>query len=107
MTLYEVLTKAQDLIRDPKHWTKGSFAINKNGNRVDPSSDKAFCFCMVGAIYRTGSDRNKESEAINVLSTQTTGGAILVFNDSPTTSHEEVMSAFDRAREMALQEKQA
>ena len=54
---YKVLSAAQNLIRDPAHWTKGAYARNELGDRVGPHDPSAVCWCFAGAVIRCGGGR--------------------------------------------------
>ncbi|MBD9544279.1 hypothetical protein IB276_33070 [Ensifer sp. ENS04] len=103
MTPLDLLTEAQKLIRDPKHWTQGVYARNKDGNEVSSRNPDAVCFCSMGAIYVAAGEHLYEKphlEAVRLLNTVIDIDAgIPRFNDTHT--HEEVMELFDRARELA------
>lgn len=105
MTPYEVLTKAQDLIRDPKNWTQGQYARQKYGAPVSPLHKGAVCFCSHGAMIKIQPEATNQRIAARILLRNCMEFSIADFNDSHT--HAEVMNAFDRARELASQEKQA
>lgn len=42
--------KLTTLYRSKSRWTKGHYALDKNGNIVDFKDEKAACFCLAGAI---------------------------------------------------------
>lgn len=99
------LTKAQDLIRDPDHWTQRSYARDRTGNDTPVWSDDAHCFCTLGALRRVvGDDRGAlyvacrnliDDATISIIPEMTT----VEFNDR--FSHEAVMKLWDKARELA------
>lgn len=103
MNAAEILTKAKALIDTPDKWTKGEFARDKNGSRVDANSNYAVCFCSIGAIRKVAPCRGSEYErgyisALQALATAC-GKEPAVYNDFAT--HEDVMEKFDRAIEWA------
>jgi len=100
-----LLTEAQELIRDPVHWTQEAYYRNAEGeppqddspNFLDP---KAVCFCSLGALNRMGVSYPLRTRALAVqLLQEVMGTTIPHFNDSRT--HADVMLAFDRARKLA------
>lgn len=109
MTPYEILTKAQDLIRDPKNWTQGAYARTAIGTPVLSRDEDAVCFCSLGAISKAAKDArlsvNTKSFLRTAIRDRCEYASIDTFNDNHT--HAEVMSAFDRARDLASQEGQA
>lgn len=109
-TVLTTLTEARALIDSPEKWTRGAFARNSKGEKVEVYDPNATCFCVLGALIRC------ESESVDFLKTarplrkafielgtpaadfeQTLPG----FNDSIATTHEIVLTAFDKAIEIA------
>lgn len=101
--LYKVLDTAQGLISNPDNWGKGARAIDVDGVRVSPTSEKAVCFCMIGAIQRAeiivGSFHL--SDAITFMQSMVPHGSIAGFNDQPYRTHEDVMDMFRVAKAAA------
>lgn len=102
----ELLTKAQDLIRDPKNWTQGTYARTKDGTAIQSLDGRAVCFCSLGAINRastrissntTVTAKHILSRAARELTGENRGAAY--FNDNET--HKKVMAMWDRAKELA------
>lgn len=97
MDKIEVLVKAKELLSDPEKWYKGYFAVNKNGKNVSSISDKAYKWCMTGALSKVCPyDVDARHAAIDQL-TFTLREGIPGFNDAPDTTHQDVMNAFDKA----------
>jgi hypothetical protein len=110
MKTSEVLTKAKELIATPDKWYQGDYT-NNNG-----------CFCALGAIGEV----SLKSDSVDVwyygFASESKAGTLLrkvvdsymiengyrdsttfaVFNDN--NSHDDVMSAFDKAIELAKAE---
>lgn len=102
MTPKEVLIAARALISDPGKWTRGDYAIDKDGKTVSVLSQDATCWCALGAIRKAGHyycDRNEPALFLERAIFGEKIDFIDVFNDSHT--HEEVIAAFDRAIELA------
>jgi hypothetical protein len=100
----EILTAAQELIRNPAHWAKGDFAFDDNGGAVDPTSSEAICFCALGAIGHVLGHVPDDHDTFDLLGRALNDhrvGAVPEFNDQPVTTHAEVMAMFDKARELA------
>jgi hypothetical protein len=101
----EILIEAKRLISDPGNWLKMSFS-----NADDPTSPRATKFCAAGSIHRAAGQPM-------IIGAHTRGGPFEFFrqaigqkhigdwNDEHT--HEEVMSAFDRAIELAKKKEEA
>ena len=89
------LSKAKEMISDPKVWSKGIKAFRVNGN------------CMITALYEIYKDDNNNTPvyktAIEYLSECIAGGnednpfKIIDFNDDENTTHDMVMKMFDDA----------
>ncbi len=47
---HQLLQDARALIADPKNWTQGAYARDKDGINVGTSSPQAVCFCGNGAL---------------------------------------------------------
>jgi hypothetical protein len=101
MNTLEILIEARKLIEEPENWTQVYYALDGDGELVEPSHSNATCFCMLGAIAKaTGDDAGliEFTPAVQRLRFSV-GGPIVPFNG--TASHDEVLSAFDRAIEAA------
>lgn len=92
----EVLRAARNLISDPKHWTRGSFARDKEGRMVLPEDRRATQWCAAGAIYATTRDRATRGCAQNALRHALPAGGIWLNNDQDD-GHERMLAAFDKA----------
>ncbi len=94
-TTYQILTEAQELIRDPARWTQGAYARDAAGNPVGVRSDRAVCWCSAGAIKKVGGDGVYARMLMEILQEC----AIVHTNDD--RGHDTVMALFDRVREKA------
>jgi hypothetical protein len=99
MDTYEVLTNAQNLIRDPARWTKGQYAKDADGWVTDACHPDAHCWCSLGALDRCTPDEETYMRARQYLGLAVKFKGVTTFNDSGT--HADVMAMFDRARELA------
>lgn len=50
MASADILRAARARIEDPKNWTTKAFAKDAKGNAVFGDSDKAVCWCALGAV---------------------------------------------------------
>ncbi len=50
MKISETLDAAADLILQPGKWTRGTYARDKLGHGAFATSEKATCFCALGAV---------------------------------------------------------
>jgi hypothetical protein len=94
MSAAVALQSALSLIDLPGRWTKNAMALDAAGNEVDQKSDKAVCFCMVGALQRVPCSSTDYGIAIRHLRLAC-NGSIFEFNDSH--GHKAVKSAMRRA----------
>lgn len=105
-TPLDILTAARNILADPTAWTKGEFAKGKSGRAVSPFGPYATCFCAIGALQRAAgrelakADRktsNSYVDARAVLEAETPRQIVTMFNDSPQTSHEDIIGVFNLA----------
>lgn len=95
----EILVETRELIHNRDRWIKGRLATDIDGNSVPTYSDKAVCFCLLGAILKAKqilrvveySDRT-ESFITEYLKPKYIG--IGPFNDKST--HEEVINLLNK-----------
>lgn len=99
MNTLELLTKAQDLIRDPAHWTQETYARDGRGNACSTTDPAATCFCSVGALYHAADHQFRFAHLAEDVLEKVVGVDIPIFNDSHT--HAEVMVMWDKAKELA------
>lgn len=95
MKTLDVLKAAKQLISTPERWTAGSYARDKSGVPVLSVSTKAACWCAIGACAAVEPD--VLTGAFEALKSVVPGNSISKFNDHPSTTHADVMAAFDRA----------
>ena len=106
MTPLQTLKAARDLISDPARWTQRFKALDEFCLPVDPTSEKAICFCSLGALQNvTGLSRYHQPvfEAAKALNRKlpiylTLGDDEADFTDfNDTHTHAEVLALFDAA----------
>lgn len=106
--VHELLTRAQDLIRDPKNWVQFSLAMTAAGAPVLPYHDSAVRFSSYGALERVAwSSAIRDPsyrQALQVLKSTLLrlSGHEYVGAYDDASNHEEVMLLWDKARELAL-----
>ena len=97
---HQILVEARELLSVPERWTKDEYARDPSGEAVMPLSERAVCWCTIGAMYRiAGAHGDELRKAKRALERATQDGAIAVFNDDPSRTHAEILAAFDRAIE--------
>ena len=99
----QILIDARKLIEAPERWTQHTYAKTKNGLEVSSRDRRAVCWCSAGAYNKVTEDMDYSSPkallAWDALVSAT--GIVTKFNDTHT--HAEVLAAFDKAIEMAVQ----
>lgn len=99
MSTVQILKNARALIADEKNWAQKANARDEDGIEVRVGSDRAYSFCVIGALFRA-SDMDGAKDAREVIRdaiSEITGGdrSITRFNDN--RAHADVLIAFDRA----------
>ena len=94
----DTLRRARAMIDAPEKWCKGAF-------------DAGGRFCMLGAVIRSKPRFEDFAEGIEfvgkcdaALRRASGGWSTMSWNDDADTTHADVMSAFDRAIELAERE---
>ena len=106
MNAHNVLIAARSLIDHPNKWIKGNYAKDKNGVIVAVADRYAVCFCSKGAIIKTSSwdDIVQVEDDLNEATRLVTDGvftSIILFNDHPQTTHDQILKVFDKAIEIS------
>ncbi|MGH2595801.1 MAG: DUF6197 family protein [Actinomycetota bacterium] len=98
MDAYDVLLKAQELIRSPEHWCQGVLAKDRSGMPT-VNLKAAYSRCSLGALKTLSEQPTYQEGAALYLAAWEMGFRdVSALNDSCT--HEQVMQMFDRAREI-------
>lgn len=106
-TPLEVLRLARAKITDPKAWTKNKSARDSGGKAVSADSDKAVCWCSIGAIHAVCSDVKLRAQGYKLLALlvkeQDEEGIwnVMRLNDDPSTQHFQILAMFDKAIALA------
>lgn len=109
----DILDRAADLIEPEGAWTQNYFALNGEGEEVDPNRLSAVCFCARGAIYhalKKNPLKVTEDEAVRVFAPLVKAiGAdsyygIETWNDDPSRTQSEVVSKLREAASLARKE---
>lgn len=111
MKTSDLMIEAKKLIDTSEKWTQGNFATDKYGMEVSYASEKATCFCSLGALrsvaykeWRSTCELKELDEAKSFINTAIDNTSpniwgIAGFND--TSTHEEVMDVWDDAIKLA------
>ncbi len=99
MSAVAILRAARERISDPARWTKHVEARNASGKECFPQSETAVCWCGVGAIWAESftSDWDVDRMTAQMTLAAMTKRSVSDFNDDPTTTHADVLAAFDKA----------
>ena len=101
-TAAALLRRAKERIGTPEKWTKGFLARNGRRYSESPYSERATCWCAVGAIAAELRmiPPDLYLDAVNYLSAPLRGTAfplIADFNDAGSTHHADIMRLYDEA----------
>ena len=103
------LKAARDILEDRKAWIKDDYALTKRTELTDTLDEKACKFCSLGAIAKAvkmdGDDLGLFVPGVKHLASVVDAKFvsyldemyIAMFNDDPTTTHQDVLIAFDFA----------
>lgn len=95
MTAASVLSQALSIIVNPAAWAQEAVAVDRRGNEVKPSDERAKRFCMVGALQRVPSSSGDYGAAVLALRKACGDQSIFQFND--THGHKAVVRVMKRA----------
>lgn len=97
------LTSLLDLFRDPRKWIKKSDAKDEDHHNIDPTSEDAVCWCMIGGCQKIASGKRYE-DMIMALSADLPPNhlpstelvnlelKIVHWNDHPYRTHADVLA---------------
>ena len=93
------LTAARDLLSDSARWTQGCVARDSKGKECSYGDDRAVCWCIIGALYKSRPQRQVHilEDAYEALEHAINHEDLEAFNDDDERTHDGVLSAFDRA----------
>ena len=98
--IIEALERAKEIINNPKNWTKGAVAKNKNNQPVIETSPKACKFSLNGALHRAIYEMIKEQK-YEIETLRQINNNILMkdkhveLNENPETTHEDILQLLD------------
>ena len=116
-----ILRQAADLIAAPASWTKGVSARDASGRHADRMYDDAVSYCAIGATECAWQNERRRHAgeirypnpwapspmtiAMHYLTDALPEGhrisGVLYYNDSPGTTHADILALFQRAIERA------
>jgi hypothetical protein len=95
-----IIERARELIAEPEHWCRGSYARGKGGVSVSVGDSSARRFCAMGALILaalelTGDIQRGRELAYRAASTISQTGSLVFVNDH--RGHAAVLALFDKA----------
>lgn len=99
----KTLRKAKALIDTPAKWTQYAQARRSDDRPCSYNNPDAICFSIYGAIQRVAGiiTTSKAPCPLLVVARQMGFGCVAAFNNHPDTTHDDVMTIFDRAIALA------
>lgn len=85
--------KLSEILSDESKWTKETNAKNAQGQKVDPRSPTATCFCLNGALLLHEST-NKHS-SMRKLIHEKIGNSIPRYNDNPKIDFSDIQKLIE------------
>jgi len=100
----EYLDQLDTLLSDESKWTKDAWARDANGDRCQPNSKNAVCWCLVGALTKIAKDRS--DTVLHTIFKLTTGrrfglNAVVRWNDAKKRTFADVKALIAKARAAA------
>ena len=92
--------KPSELLADSNRWCKGEVAVNELGLGINPKSDEAVKWCLVGAANKCIPDFNEFCKLIEKIC-EITKQNVPYFNDNPETTHEQMLEVLRKAESLA------
>lgn len=81
--------KIKELLSDKSKWIQHTYAVEIIGGHVNPHSDKAVAFCLLGALARCYGGSNEYME-VKARIVKKVGWYISLWNDDENRIFEEV-----------------
>lgn len=92
-----VLTKVERLLVE-KGWTQAVMARDSAGYSVSEDDDRATCFCLYGALWRTAQNQDGLRNSVRDALHDATGGNFVKWNDAPGRTKDEVLALIRRVK---------
>lgn len=90
LSAIDLVTAMETLLATPDKWTQRHLARTSKGNPIGPQEDNAACWCLMGAAYKTASDREQWSVVRTAMWHHMKVG-IDLWNDASNRTHAEVL----------------
>lgn len=108
MKAIEVIRRAYELIKNPRHWTQNAYARDRHGSLVSPTNDAAHQWCAIGALEAVAGDASFAATCLlqRVSEEMHNGDHVQVLNDghrpgtrTPPEAHLVVLGVYERCLE--------
>ena len=83
------------LLRAKSRWTQGAWARDKKGDSVNPRSNAATCWCLLGGIEKVTSSYRRQDSMKNALRESADNTFLVRYNDG--CSHQELLAVIKGA----------
>ena len=107
----DLLVRTRALLADLDHWTKSSWALDKEGRDRSPTDPEAVCWCLAGALKKECPEggmrdyRGAHEALSRIIIEQCWAGwtetealsRVFDYNDASATTHADVLDLLDRA----------
>lgn len=86
--------KAWQLIERPENWAQGGYAKDPDGQLVNWKDDTACCWCVLGALHKCYPSKDLFDASSRLVRDRILRFAegIDLWNDSPSTTHAQVLA---------------
>lgn len=101
MTPSTILRKAARRLSKEGTWTQGAYALDANGDSIDPGMPNAVCWRVGGAIIREADSGSSEWAALEALANYLGVSNLTAWNDAPERTQAEVVQALNAAADLA------
>lgn len=86
-----LLKPVYELLKDPKRWTKRTYARDCHGLPVFSRSPKAVKWCLLGAISICDNAASVENMLDVYIQSISSFSGVVDYNDSPNMTHEKIL----------------
>lgn len=95
------LSDAADLIRPKGAWTVGTYAKDKDGNKITPESPFAVCWCAGGAIDKVAPNPDVAVNA-GIFMERLLDNSLSTWNDTAGRKKQQVIEKLELGSKLAL-----
>lgn len=102
MNTAEIFDGMNELLSAPERWTHHTLARTEGGDACNPSSQHAFCFCILGALAKVadGDDNYGRARHTMIKLAEEMGfSGPAHFNDDEYTEHYQILEFIDACKQ--------